>query len=246
MLRQFIAFVLVGALASPAWSGSSSVVGVALNTQGAQVRGQSLTTGGTVFSGDGVSVDQKGDAKISLPGGGQVEVLANSAAILTRGENAVQMVVERGSATFRSAPDTAVEALMADATIRAVAGKSAIGVITLESPDSAVVVADKNALEISTSHDSRTLLVPEGSAARITLVSQVSQQDGGQTPSPRASQTPVPAGQGTPGFSLTSKKKFAIVALVVGGGLLTAGLILAHREPKSPSVINEVSPFQLK
>ena len=135
---------------------------------------------------------------------------------------------------------------MADATIRAVAGKSAIGVITLESPDSAVVVADKNALEISTAHDSRTLVVPEGSAARITLVSQVSQQDGGQTPSPTASQTPVPAGQGSPGFSLTSKEKFAIVALFVGGGLLTAGLILAHREPKSPSVINEVSPFQLK
>lgn len=243
ILRQFIAFVLVGALASPAWSGSSSVVGVALNTQGAQVRGQSLTTGATIFSGDGISVDEKGDARISLPGGGQIEVLANSAAVLTRGENAVQMVVERGSATFRSEPDTAVEALMADATIRAVSGKSAIGVITLESPDSAVVVADKNALEISTAHDSRTLVVPQGSAARITLVSQ---QDGGQTPSPTASQIPAPAGQGSPGFTLTNKKTFAIVALIVGGGLLTAGLIVAHHEHKVPNVINEVSPFQLK
>jgi hypothetical protein len=243
ILRQLIAFVLVAALASPAWSGSSSVVGVALDTQGAEVGGLSLTTGATVFSGDGIFVDAKGDARISLPGGGQVEVLANSAAILTRGENAVQMVVERGSATFRSEPGTAVEALLADATIRAVAGKSAIGVITMESPDSAVVVAERNALEISTAHDLRTLVVPEGSAARITLVSQ---QDGGQTPSPTASQPPARAGQGSPRFTLTNKKKFAIVVLLVGGGLLTAGLIVAHYEHKVPNVINEVSPFQLK
>jgi hypothetical protein len=242
-LRQFLAFVLAGALAVPAWSGSSSVVGVALDTEGTQVRGQALTVGATLFSGDGISVDAKGDAKISLSGGGQVEVLADSAAVLTRGPSAVQMVVERGSASFRSEPGTAVEALMADATIRAVPGSSAIAVITLESPDSAVVVADKNALEIATAHDSRTLLVPEGSAARITLVSQ---QDSGQAPSRTAAQIPVPAGQGGLGFSLSSKEKFAIVALIFSAALLTAGLIVAHHEHKVVNVVNEVSPFQLK
>jgi hypothetical protein len=243
ILRQFIAFVLVGALAGPAWSGSNSVVGVALDAQGAEVRSRSLTIGGTVFSGDRISVDATGEAEISLPGGGQVEVLANSAAVITRGGRAIQMVVEHGSASFRSEPNTTVEAFMADATIRAVPGSSAIAVITLESPDSAVVVADKNALEISTARDLRTLVVPEGSAARITLVSA---QDGGQTPSPTAAQIPVPAGQGTPGFSLSPKEKFAIVALIVGGGLLTAGLIVAHHEHKVVRVEDEVSPFQLK
>lgn len=241
MFRQFVAFVLVGALTAPAaWSKPADVVGITLSSQGAQDRGESLTTGSTVFSGDGISVDAKGDATIALTGGGRVDVEANSSAILTRTQSGVQMVLQHGSASFRSEPDSTVTVLMADATIHAVAGNSGAGVVMIESPDSAVVTADKSALEITTAHDSRTLFVPEGAAARITLVAE--RQDGGQT---TGSNAPVPPVK-TPGInSLSTGTKIAIAVLLLGG-LTAGGLAIAHNEHKVTNVINEVSPFQLK
>jgi hypothetical protein len=238
LLRKFLAFFLVAALAFPAWGESSGVVGVAVDSSRTTVRGLPLAAGSTLFSGDDVSVDKKGDAKIALSGGGQVELLGNSAAMLTRAQTAVQMLLQRGSATFHSVPGSPVEALMADATIRAQGGRSAVALITMESADSAVVVAQKSALEIATAHDAGTLRVPEGSAARITLTSEQDAgqngQNGGQGTTP-----PAPAGK-------RHKKRFALVVLLVGGGLTTAGLILAHREPQVTNVISEVSPFQLQ
>jgi hypothetical protein len=238
ILRQSVAFVLVALLTFPAWGGENNVVGVALSSPGAAVRGASLAVGSTLFSGDDISVASPGDAKIALSGGGQVEVLGGSAAVLSRAQSVVQLVVERGGASFHSERGSPVEALIADATIRSAGGLPAVGIIRLDSPDSAVVVAEKNALEIATAHDSRTLLVPEGSAARVTLVDQVAAQDGGggQTRS-----APAPAGK-VPN-TLSTKTEVAIVALIVGGGLLATGLILASREPKPVNILNEVSPF---
>jgi hypothetical protein len=237
ILRQSVAFVLVALLTFPAWGGENNVVGVALSSPGASVRGESLAVGSTLFSGDGISVAAPGDAKIALSGGGQVEVLAGSAAVLSRAQTVVQLFVERGAASFRSEPGSRVEALIADATIRSAGGLSAVGIIRMDSPDSAVVVAEKNALQISTAHDSRTLLVPEGSAARVTIVDEVAAQDGGG----QAGSAPAPAGKAS--NPLSTKKKVAIVALIVGGGLLATGLILATREAKPVNVLNEVSPF---
>jgi len=243
--RQFIAFVLVGALVAPAWSESNAVVGVALNSQKASVRGGALVTGSTVFSGDAISVDQNGEAKIGLAGGAQVDVLASSDATVTREQGAVQVTVERGSATFRSQPNVEVEAVMGDATIRALPGSSAVGVITVDSPESALVFADKNSLEIFTAHNSKTLLVPEGEAARLSLDPQQQGGNGGQTPP----NTPPPAAKGSR-FHLNWSRKttFIVVALVAGGAVLTTGLIIAHDEKKIPptTLINEVSPFQTK
>ncbi len=236
LFRQFIALVLAGALVAPTWGASSPVVGVSLNSQGASVRGGSLLTGSTIFSGDGISVDSKGDAKIALTGGSEIDVLPNSAAVLTRGQNATQMLVQRGSVSFRSEPNAAVEAVMADATIRAARGSSAVGVITMESPETAIVVADRNALEITTARDSRRFLVPEGQTARITLLTADSQQ-GGQG---NGQNSPAPAGKGA-NFHWGGKWTIAIIAVGAGAAVLTTGLVLEHENHKQSSV---VSPFQ--
>lgn len=241
--RQFLVFVLVAALAAPAWGESSAVVGVALNSQHASVRGGSLITGSTVFSGDSISADQQGDARIAIAGGAQIDVLPNSAAVLTRAESAIQMQVQRGSVSFRSEPNAAVEAVMADATIRAAHGNSAVGVITMESPESALVVADRNALEIFTERDSKTLLVPQGAAARITLVTADPQDGSGQ---PNGQNPPAAAGKGPRlHWGLSKKWTFALVALVVGGGILAGGIYAATHEPQVKNVVDEISPFQI-
>jgi hypothetical protein len=196
------------------------VVGVAVQTQSATVRQASLTTGSTVFSGDAISAAANGRTQIALPGGGRVDVLSNSTVRVMRNQEGVQLAVERGSASFLSRPESPVAALLTDARVRAAKGTSALGIISMESPDSALVVASKGALEVTTEHDSNTILVAEGSAARITLVpDQPEQAQGGVQAAGR------------------SRRRMAIVLLLAGGGV-TAGAIIAATggsAPVSPS-----------
>ena len=169
IVHQSLALILVFALASPAFS-SSDAIGQAVYTQAASVREAPLTTGSTLLSGETVTVHQKGIARIALSGGGQIELLDQSSARFTRSQSAVQLFLESGSASFRSAPTSSVEAMIADATIRSAPSAPALALMSMETPESAVVVATKGMLEIATLHDGQTVQVPEGSAARISLV----------------------------------------------------------------------------
>jgi hypothetical protein len=232
ILHQSISLVLVFALASPAFS-SSDAIGQTIYSQAASVREAPLTTGSTLLSGETVTVSQKGIARIALAGGGQVELLDQSSARFTRSASAVQIFLQSGAASFRSEPKSLVEAMIADATIRSAPLFPAVALVGMETPDSAIVVATKGMLEIATAHDGQTIQVPEGSAARISLV-PADPQGGGA----------APAGKG-PRFGGISRRKLAIIALIVGGAALATGLILANREATPPNVGNEVSPFKL-
>ena len=208
ILRQTLAFILTLGLAFPTW-GANEVVGVAVQTQSASVRRAALAAGSTVYSGDAISAAANGRAQVAIPGGGRVDVLSNSTVRVERNAEGVQLTVERGSASFQSRPDSPVAAVMTDATIRATKGGSALGIIGLESPDSALVVARIGALEVITEHDSKSVLIPEGSAARITLLPE----------EPEQGQVGVqPAGR--------NRRRMAIV-LLLAGGAVTAGAILA-------------------
>jgi len=223
ILRQSLAFILTLVLAFPTW-GANEVVGVAVQTQSASVRQAVLAAGSTVYSGDAVTAAANGRAQVALPGGGRVDVLSNSTVRVERNAEGVQLTVERGSASFQSRPDSLVAAVMTDARIRAPKGGSVLGIVGLESPDSALVVAKIGALEVITEHDSKSILIPEGSAARITLVPE----------QPEQGQIGVqPAGR--------SRRRLAIV-LLLAGGAVTAGAILAATggsdDPATP-----VSPF---
>ena len=231
ILHQSISLILVFALASPAFS-SSDAIGQTIYSQAASVREAPLTTGSTLLSGETVTVNQKGIARIALAGGGQVELLDQSSARFTRSASAVQIFLQSGAASFRSEPKSLVEAMIADATIRSAPLFPAVALVGMETPDSAIVVATKGMLEIATAHDGQTVQVPEGSAARISLVPADPQ--GGA----------APAGKG-PRFGGTSGKKLALIALLVGGAVTATALILAGREPNQPNVGNEVSPFKL-
>jgi len=210
ILRQSLAFILTLtlSLAFPAW-GANEVVGVAVQTQSASVRQAALAPGSTVYSGDAITAAANGRAQVAIPGGGRVDVLSNSTVRVERDAEGVQFMVVRGSASFQSRPDSPVAAVLTDARIRATKGGSALGIVGLESPESALVAARIGALEVITEHDSKSILIPEGSAARITLLPE----------EPEQGQVGVqPAGR--------SKRRLAIVLLLVGGGV-TAGAILA-------------------
>lgn len=229
ILRQLLALGSVFLLVVPVW-GESNVVGYAATTRSARIRETLLSPGSTIFSGDAVSVDASGIARIALPKGSQVDVLRNSTVRFARTGAAVEIFVERGGASFRSEPNSSIEARLADATIQS-AGGLAIGIVNLTASDSATVVASKGTLRIATAHDSRTLLVPEGSAARVTMVPAQNNQGGAQ-----------PAGR-----TNSNKKKIAIIALVLGGGVAAGAAIAATRAPDQTEQTKqgEISPFRL-
>lgn len=228
ILRQCLASVLVFLLASPAF-GQPPAIGQAMETQFATVQDLSLTPGATLFNEDTVAVSDKGIARIALTGGSQIEILDRSSATLEQAQNAVQLLVDTGSASFLSEPGSPVQAVLGDATVRSANALPAVGTITIESPTSALVVSRKGSLEITSLRDSNDVTVPEGSAARLTFA-----------PDPQGS-VPVPAGRAARAFS---GKKLALIAVLLGAAVLTTGLILAtHQHHSTPA--NEVSPFKV-
>ena len=222
ILRQSLAFVLTLLLAFPTWGATDNVVGVAVQSQSATVRQAALAAGSTVYSGDAISAAANGSTQIALPGGGRVDVRSNSTVKVTRDPQGVQLALERGSASFLSRPESPVAALLTDATVRAAKGTSAFGIVTRESPESVLVVASKGALEVTTEHDSNTVLVAEGSAARITLLPDQPGQVGTQ-----------PAGR--------NNRRLAMVLLLAGGGI-TAGAIIAATGGSSPAPVSPSVP----
>jgi ferric-dicitrate binding protein FerR (iron transport regulator) len=221
ILRQSLAFALTFVLALPTW-GVNDVVGVAVQTQAATIHQAKLAAGSTVYSGDAISAATNGRAQISLPGGGRVDVLSNSTVRVERKGEGVEMTLEQGNASFQSLPDSPVTALLTGASVRAPKGSSAMGLIGMESPDSVLVVARIGALEVTSEHDAKSVLVPQGSAARISLLPEEPAQG--------------PAGVPAAG---RSRRRLAVILLLVGGGA-TAGAILAatggsDSTPVSPS-----------
>lgn len=224
ILRQSLASVLTLLLAFPTWGATDNVVGVAVQSQSATVRQAALAAGSTVYSGDAISAAANGRTQIALPGGGRVDVLSNSTVRVTRDPQGVQLALDRGSAAFLSRPESPVAALLTDATVRAAKGTSALGIVTRESPESVLVVASKGALEVTTEHDSNTVLVAEGSAARITLLPDQPEQ---------AQSGTQPAGR--------NNRRLAMVLLLAGGGI-TAGAIIAATGGSSPAPVSPSVP----
>jgi ferric-dicitrate binding protein FerR (iron transport regulator) len=223
ILRQSLAFTLTLVLALPTW-GANEVVGVAVQTQSATVHQAALATGSTVFSGDAITAAANGRAQVSLPGGGRVDVLSNSTVTVERNAEGVELTLERGSASFQTRPDSQVAALFPDVRVRAPEGGSAMGVVGMESPDSVLVVAKIGVLEVISEHDSKSVLVPEGSAARITLLPE----------EPAQGQAGVqPAGR--------KRRRLAVILLLAGGGV-TAGAILAATGGSSSAPVSPSAP----
>jgi hypothetical protein len=231
--RQLTAAFLIALMASPAWT-QAQVAGTVIASQSATTRDAPLLPGSTVFSGESVAVRQPGRAQIALPGGGRIEVLADSTVLLSRNAAGVDFSLQRGAVSFMGAPKGAVETIWGDATIRP-ADPVAVGLIHLESSDAIVLAAIKGRLTISTAHDAKSVDVPEGAAVRI------SQAD---APQDRGDQGgAAPAGRAAPPI-----QKIALIAFLIGAAFLAAFLWIASHEPTETTqqLASEVSPFTLQ
>ena len=230
ILQQLLAAVLIALIASPAWS-QTQVAGTVVTSQSATMRDAPLPPGSTIFSGESVSVSQTGGAQINLAGGGRIEVLRDSAVQLDRSAAGVQFVVLRGAVSFMGEPKDAVATTLGDATIRS-GDPGSLGVLHLETPDSAVLAALKGKLTIKTEHDASSVDVPEGSAVRITLVDPSEPQGGAE-----------PAGRAAPAI-----KKLALIVFLFAAAFLAIFLWIAAHEPSETpqQLATEVSPFRVQ
>jgi len=229
--RQLLAVLLALVLAFPAWA-SPNIVGNVSSSESATVRGTNLTPGSTVLSGDAIDVGARGSAQIMLVGGAQLRMLEDSQVRVTRTAKVIQVSVQRGVASFRTPENSSLEALLADATIRSADGLPAVGIISVRSPQSAMIATQKGTLLITTAHDSKSVTLHEGDAAEVTLVPErAKDKDKGGGPAPAGSATAA---------------KVAIIAIIVGGGITAAALLLGRRETQltTQQKCNSVSPFK--
>jgi hypothetical protein len=234
VFRKVLTGLLMVMVASPLWGGAE-IVGNVTSSNAATVRETKLTPGSTVFSGDAISVGVRGTTRIAFANGAQGEVLGNSVVRLTKADNRIQMVVDRGQASFHTSAGKDVEALVADASIRAADGSETSAIIQALTGKHVVIAAQKGALLVTTAVDGKTYTVREGQAADLSVASDP-QQNGGA----------VPAGKAAPNLSTSKKRVIWIVALVGGGTAITAYL-LARREttPSATTLGNEISPSKL-
>ncbi len=231
--RQALAVILVLLIAFPAW-GDLSVVGNVAGSQSATVRGASLTPGSTIFSGDTIEVGPHGSARIALTDGAQVQLAEQSQVRLAKSADKVQLTIDRGLASFRTAEKSGLEALLGDATIRSANAMPTVGIISVRSPQSAIIAAQKGALLISTAHDAKSLTLREGEAAEVKLVPE-------QDKDKRKGAAAAPAGSWTAG-------KVVILAVILAGTVTGIGVLLGQSEVQLSQTEkqNAVSPFRLQ
>ena len=143
-LRKILVGILTIVMISPAW-GSGEPLGSITASRNATVRDTKLTPGSTVFTGDVISVEEHGGAHIAFAGGAQAEVLGNSSVRLTMPDNKIQMVVDRGQASFHTSGGNAMSALVGDAIVRPADGSETSAIIESFSETHAIVAAREGA-----------------------------------------------------------------------------------------------------
>jgi hypothetical protein len=232
IIQQLIGAVLISAIASPAWT-QSQIAGTVVATQSATMANVAVPVGSTIFTGESISADEHGSAQIAVTGGGRIEVFHDSAVQLSIATTGVRFDVLRGGASFTGGARGAVETVLGDATIRS-ADSSSLAVLHVENADSSVVAALKGKLTIRTEHDMKLIELPEGSAARITLVDD---------PNPQPQGGAQPAGRAAPAL-----RKLALIVILFAAAFLAAFLWIAAHEPsETPSQLaGEISPFKLQ
>ncbi len=174
--RQAIAVAVALLLAFPAWT-DPTVVGSTIGSQQAHVRGAALTPGTTIFSGDVIEVSSNGQASLSLTGGAQVDIAAESQLRVTKDSHRVVLELGRGATAFRSTSGAPVDAKIADATIRAAENSAAVGVVAWKSPTAGVIAAKSGQLLVTTAHDGRTVVLNEGEGIEFAYAPAAANDD---------------------------------------------------------------------
>ena len=143
LCRKILVAIMVLVTVSPAWGGGEPL-GSVVSSNEATVRDSALQARAPPFSSATSFPSRRAaGAQIAINGGGQAEVLSNSAVRLTKDGDKVQIVVDRGQASFRSSGATGMTALVGDVSVRPASGAETAAVIQSLSETHAVIAAQK-------------------------------------------------------------------------------------------------------
>jgi len=225
--RRMLAIVLVCLIAVPVW-GDTNLLGTTISANSTKLRGVPVIAGATVFSGDVFEVGTGGAAWLSLTDRTRLHIGPGTSAVLARSGEMVQFRLLRGSASFRTFEMNRFEVWLADARVRSLSSRPAVGIVAVLSPSKAAVIAERGALVVSTERDGKTVILREGEGVEVALA-----------PAP-ASPAPPP-----PVAALTGVQ-IAIIGVAAAAVSIAAGAALSSAEPNlnQQQIQNAVSPFR--
>jgi hypothetical protein len=219
--RQALAVAVAVVLASPV-SASSQPVGVAGAASQATCGGVALVPGATVFSGDVVSVAERGRAQVMLTGAGMLGVEPNSAVRIHKTEASFEFELLRGKLRYKM-PVGDAELRIANLRISNTGKKEAYLVVSLRTPTSGVIAALGGELRIAMDNSSKVVTLTEGKAVDVA-----------------AAPTPTPQGPAGAGSGLTRGQVLIVGASIIAGiTAIALGLSQIESHPRPTAV----SPF---
>lgn len=206
LLRAALATFLAVSLAAPAgWAEPAKALGNVVFAQGARLGTADAVNGATVFAGDRVSTDATGVIRIRV-GGGQIYLLASSAALVDEFSGAVGAELQQGTVGFVAAEAEPLVVHTTGILIRPATAQPTHGQVERVSANEVVVSSFRGSLEVIVGDKTHT--VNEGMAARFTLDPE--------PPSPQG-----PAGVGA------KRARRVEVAMWILGGAAAVGIGIA-------------------
>jgi ferric-dicitrate binding protein FerR (iron transport regulator) len=148
---------------------AAGVVGSAGPSVGALVRGAALQQGTNVFNGDVVEVGPGGQAVVMFGHNAMARLTEQTAVRATRDANRVGLELQHGRMVFRTTPEQPVIGTFADALVQPENGQEAVAIVGFRNPSLVVITAERGALAVTAGPAKRTVTVPQGQTAEVSL-----------------------------------------------------------------------------
>jgi hypothetical protein len=173
--RLCLVVLLVSSLLDlPAFAAAEKPLGMVIQAQEAQLDNAKLAVGTSIYRGDTVATDAGGGLRLRL-GGGQLYLLADSAATLSQNATAIHAVVARGTVGFSSNGADHIELEIPQGILRAADGMPGYGQVTMVSAQEVVISSYRGALVLD--NDGELHTIPAGKNYRVTMeLDQAEQQ----------------------------------------------------------------------
>lgn len=165
---------------SPAKAASDKPLGMVVLAMNAHVDSADAALGANVYGGDVLDTQAGGTLRLKV-GGGQVYLLAESAATLVPEIDKVHAKLARGTMGFAGASSDGIEIETPVGTVRAASGQQrAFGQVALRSATEMMVTS--YAGELTVEREGETHVIPEGKTYDVTVAAEPAAQKYGVVP----------------------------------------------------------------
>ena len=181
LLRTFLVAILIVALAgAQVLAAPSQSLGVVMQAQGARLGGVEAVVGATVFSGDNLSTQEKGNINLRA-GRAQLYLPASTSTGVDTIPSGIRATLRQGALFFGSGDSGVVEVRASEALIRSRNGQPAFAKVTLLGPNELEIASYRGTVDVTVGDETRA--VTERTAYRV--LTETEQAQGGAAPAGR-------------------------------------------------------------